>query len=153
MGFFSSLTGQGNAQQPSINDEHAYIKWFILNSPDAIVLRDLFEIRGSPSRSEMEKLAGQFASLCIKFQREADTADKLFERVLDLAQDWKDFQPIIEARGGFITMPTWPFNIVEATWQLVGQIVVFKHLLIEKYHHKRAEELFAVLKGQVRIKQ
>jgi hypothetical protein len=154
MGLLSSIFGSKEAEfsvhdktpKPAISDEENYIRWLVLYSPDTESLRSLGQARFGTSKANMEKFAEQMASLCMKFQRrDVDTGDKMFQRVLDLSSDWRDFQGVVQERGGFGTMRSWPFPLVETAWQIVGQVLVYRILLVEKYRHRRATELFDVI--------
>jgi hypothetical protein len=123
---------------PSVTNERDYIVWFVKTSPECMLLREW--------TTNPDNTAEVIANLCEKQQVGANTPEKLFKKLLDVSADYNDqLLPALNKRGGLANLLDMPPDLINATIQMVAQITVFKELLLKKYKHKEAVELFAMI--------
>lgn len=119
-----------------ITDERAYIAWFVKGSEECALLRSWIA-------GDMDKFANSIANLCIKRRVQYDTGEKLFAEVLQLSSVYSEkLVPVLNDRGGLGKLLSMPPELINATIQVLAQIIVFKNILVATYNHRRAKELF-----------
>jgi hypothetical protein len=122
-----------------ITHERDYVAWFVKTSPECELLRSWIS-------GDMDKFANTIANLCEKRRAQINTADKLFEELLEISTIYSErMLPVLNEHGGLGKLLAMPPQLINATIQLLAQIIVFKELLVRKYDHKKAGELFAVI--------
>ncbi|XIA65693.1 hypothetical protein ACFIOY_05420 [Bradyrhizobium sp. TZ2] len=120
-------------------NEREYVAWFVKHSPECALLRSWIG-------GDMDKFANVIANLCEKQRAKADTPDKLFAKLLDLSVDYSErMLPVLNARGGLERLLAMPPELINATIQVLAQIIVFKEILITKYNHKEAKDVFQLI--------
>jgi hypothetical protein len=123
---------------PPIGNERAYIEWFAKHSPE-------FEMIRGWIGGDISKFSSTVADMCSKTLAQANTADKLYNKLVEVSTIYKDrLLPVINEHGGFEKFLAMPPQLIQATIQLLAQLFVFKEILVKKYDH-RIGELFAVM--------
>ena len=131
--------GRSAVTAPSIGNEREYIVWFAKTSEEFALLRSWIS-------GDLDKFANTIANLCSKRLTKFDTADKLFEALLEISTDYNQmFIPMLNQRGGLDNLLAIPHEIINATIQMLAQIIIFREILLTKYNHTCARELFNVI--------
>jgi hypothetical protein len=126
---------------PSISNEREYVTWFVRNSNECALLRHWIA-------GDLDKFADQVANLCERQRAKVDTADKLFADVLELSRFYtQQMLPVLNEHGGLENLLAMPPKLIQGTIGTLAQIIVFKEILIRKYNHKEASELFQMIDG------
>jgi hypothetical protein len=124
---------------PPIANEREYVAWFVKTSAECELLR-------SWNSGDMEKFANTIANVCEWARAQANTPEKLFAKVLDLSAMYTErMLPVLEAHGGLGKLPSMPKELINATIQVLAQIIIFKEILVRKYNHNEARELFTAI--------